>query len=100
MSNKVTGKGETDKTIEKIRQVGGKFAIMYCLWVNNIEAAFRTALNDNYTPMDRFQPGAEWKRQGEKNDLLEVFPKEYHSEFNRDFIPPIVRVNNFYYLVV
>ena len=73
---------------------------MYCLWVNNIEAAFRTALNDNYTPMDRFPPGAEWKRQGEKNDLLEVFPKEYHSEFNRDFIPPIVHVNNFYYLVV
>ena len=73
---------------------------MYCLWVNNIEAAFQTALNDNYTPMDWFQPGAEWKHQGEKNDLLEVFPKEYHSEFNRDFIPPIVRVNNFYYLVV
>ena len=100
MSNKVTSKGETDKTIEKIWQVGGKFAIMYCLWVNNIEAAFQTALNNNYTLMDQFQPGAEWKHQGEKNDLFEVFPKEYHSEFNHDFIPPIVCVNNFYYLVV
>ena len=58
MSNKVTSKGETDKTIEKIWQVRGKFAIMYCLWVNNIEAAFQTALNNNYTQMDHFQPGA------------------------------------------
>ena len=79
-----------DKNLQKIWQLGGKFAIMYLLWIDNIEAAFQTTLKEDYTPQAQFLPGSDWKRQGEKADLLEIFPLIYHADFNGNFIPPIV----------
>ncbi|KAF8474567.1 hypothetical protein JB92DRAFT_3134643 [Gautieria morchelliformis] len=64
-----TGSKLNGKDIERIRQLGGKFAIMHMLWISNAQAAFHTPLNGDYTPMDRFKPGTEWKRQGEQADL-------------------------------
>jgi hypothetical protein len=81
---------QEEKTIEKIRQLGGKFAIMYMLWMSNTQAAFQTKPNPEYVPMSRFEPGLEWKRQGELADLLQIFPEEYHKDFAGDFIHPIV----------
>ncbi|KAF8502439.1 hypothetical protein JB92DRAFT_2833595 [Gautieria morchelliformis] len=66
-SHKVTqedsGSKLNGKDIEHICQLGGKFAIMHMLWISNAQAVLRTPLNVDYTPMDRFKPGIEWKRQ-------------------------------------
>lgn len=82
--------GADIQATDKIRQLGGKFAIMYMLWLGNAQAAFQTKLDPTFQPMDRFRTGLEWKRQGELADLLEVFPEEFHREFSGDFIHPIV----------
>ncbi|KAF8514402.1 hypothetical protein JB92DRAFT_3115680 [Gautieria morchelliformis] len=83
-----TGSKLDGKDIECICQLGGKFAIMHMLWIRNAQAAFRTPLNGDYTPMDRFKPGIEWKQQGEQADLRQMLPAELHSQFQSDFIPP------------
>ncbi|KAF8573248.1 hypothetical protein K439DRAFT_1625202, partial [Ramaria rubella] len=75
-----------DGLIVKVRQLGGKFAIMYMLWMSNVEESFQTKLNPNYTPMDLFKPGIEWKRQGEHADLRKVFPVQFHNDFKDDFL--------------
>ncbi|KAF8520551.1 hypothetical protein JB92DRAFT_3111757 [Gautieria morchelliformis] len=71
-----TGSKLDGKDIKRIRQLGGKFAIMHMLWISNAQAAFRTPLNGDYTPMDRFKPGIEWKQQGEQADLRQGLPAE------------------------
>jgi len=81
---------QEEKTVEKIQQLGGKFAIMYMLWMSNTQATFQTMPDPNYVPMDRFVPSLESKRQGELADLCSVFPEEYHKNFMGDFIHPIV----------
>jgi hypothetical protein len=78
------------KLTDRIRRLGGKFAIMYMLWIGNTQTAFHTKLNANYTPMDRFKGGPEWKRQGEQANLREVFPEDLHCEFSGDLIYPAV----------
>ena len=81
--------------IEQIRRLGGKFVIMYMMWIGNIQAAFETPLSKTYTPMDRFKPGLEWKRQGEQADLREVFPEALHSDFNSTFLQSTVSLHFF-----
>ncbi|KAF8581851.1 hypothetical protein K439DRAFT_1261906, partial [Ramaria rubella] len=71
-----------------IRQLGGKFTIMYMLWMSNVQESFQTKLNVDYTPMDRFKPGIEWKRQGKQADLRKVFPIQFHGDFEDDFLHP------------
>ncbi|KAF8582472.1 hypothetical protein K439DRAFT_1282426, partial [Ramaria rubella] len=46
-----------------------KFTIMYMLWMSNVQELFQMKLNVDYTPMDCFKPGIEWKRQGKQADL-------------------------------
>ena len=43
------------KVVEKIWQLGGKFATMYMLWISNIEAAFKTTIDEGFIPTDRAQ---------------------------------------------
>lgn len=83
------------KLTDRIRRLGGKFAIMYMLWIGNAQTAFHTQLNADYTPMDRFKPGLEWKRQGEQADLRELFPEDLHCEFSGDLIYPAVCLHIF-----
>jgi hypothetical protein len=78
------------KLTDRIRWLGGKFAIMYMLWIGNVQTVFHTKLNADYTPMDRFKAGLEWKRQGEQADLREVFPEDLRYEFSGDLIYPAV----------
>ncbi|KAF8581735.1 hypothetical protein K439DRAFT_1618789 [Ramaria rubella] len=67
--------GYDKKAVDKIRQLGGKFTIMYSLWIANAQ----NSLSEWYTG----------RRQGEHADLLEVFPDEYHNNLTGDFIHPI-----------
>ncbi|KAF8585348.1 hypothetical protein K439DRAFT_1615994 [Ramaria rubella] len=89
-----TGEGTSDaqveaKVVDKIRQLGGKFVIMYMLWITNTQASFQMMLNHDYSPLDRFRPSIEWKRQGKQADLCEVLPTEVREGFKDDFIHPI-----------
>ncbi|KAF8575029.1 hypothetical protein K439DRAFT_1623883 [Ramaria rubella] len=89
-----TGEGTSDaqvkaKVVDKIRQLGGKFIIMYMLWMTNTQASFQTMLNHDYSPVDHFRPGIEWKQQGKQADLHEVLPAKFHEGFKDDFIHPI-----------
>jgi len=86
--------------VDEIRQLGGKFAIMFMLWMGNVPAAFQTELNPTYKPMDRFQNGLEGKRQGEQADLQKVFPKKFHSEFHGNLIYQHVCVSLSFILVL
>ncbi|KAF8582963.1 hypothetical protein K439DRAFT_1617877 [Ramaria rubella] len=69
-----------------VHQLGGKFVVMYLIWISNTSMSFHTKLNSNYSPEDRFQVGLEWKQQGEQADLRMAFPLEFHTEFKHDFI--------------
>src|SRR5467141_5389439 len=69
---------------DEIRQLGGKFAIMYMLWMGNVPATFQTKLAPTYKPMDWFQNRLEGKQQGEQADLWKVFPRKFHLEFHRN----------------
>ncbi|KAF8575049.1 hypothetical protein K439DRAFT_1623879 [Ramaria rubella] len=75
--------------------LGGKFTIMYMLWMSNVQESFQTKLNVDYTPMDRFKPGIEWKRQGEQADLREVFPIQFHGDFEDNFLHPTIPLVQF-----
>src|SRR5882672_10807953 len=66
---------------DEIRQLGGKFAIMYMLWMGNVLAAFQTELSPTYKPMDHFQNGLEGKQQGKQADLWKVFPENSTQNF-------------------
>src|SRR5882672_5153249 len=59
---------------------GGKFIIMYMLWMGNIPATFQTELTPAYKPMGHFQNGLEGKQQGEQADLWKVFPRKLPLE--------------------
>ncbi|KAF8581180.1 hypothetical protein K439DRAFT_1619249 [Ramaria rubella] len=82
-----------DSLIVKICQLRGKFTIMYMLWMSHMQESFQTKLNVDYTPMDRFKPSIEWKRQGEQADLREVFPIQFHGDFEDDFLHPTHKFN-------
>ncbi|KAF8588094.1 hypothetical protein K439DRAFT_1613846 [Ramaria rubella] len=72
--------------LTNICQLGGKFIIMYLIWISNVSMSFCTKLNPNYSPEDCFQAGLEWKQQGEQADLHAAFPPELHGDFKHDFI--------------
>jgi len=77
---------EGKAVVDEIQQLGGKFAIMYMLWMGNIPATFQTELTPSYKPMDHFQNGLEGKQQGEQADLGKVFPTKFHFEFNGNLL--------------
>jgi len=71
---------------DEIRQLGGKFAIMYMLWMGNVPATFQAELAPTYKPMDHFQNRLEGKQQGEQADLRKVFPRKFYSEFHGNLL--------------
>src|SRR5882672_290534 len=60
---------------DEIRQLGGKFAIMYMLWMGNVPATFQTKLAPTYKPMDCFQNGLEGKQQGTRQICRRYSPE-------------------------
>jgi hypothetical protein len=90
-------KTETDQEVnnlakltDRIRWLGGKFMIVYMLWIGNMQTVFHTKLNTDYTPMDHLKGGLEWNQQGEQADLCEVFPEDLCCKFSSDLIYPAV----------
>ncbi|KAF8501307.1 hypothetical protein BU17DRAFT_102250 [Hysterangium stoloniferum] len=65
-----------DKVAERIRQLAGKYTMMYLLWIGNIEETFNIAPDPNYQPDHRFMD-AEGRQQGEYFDLLKALPCAY-----------------------
>ncbi|KAF8576542.1 hypothetical protein K439DRAFT_1622783 [Ramaria rubella] len=88
-NTKGTVNGYDKKAVDKIQQLGGKFTIMYSLWIANAQVVFQTQLDPEYMLRTRFQNGIHGRRQGEHANLLEVFPDEYHNNLAGDFIHPI-----------
>ncbi|KAF8584342.1 hypothetical protein K439DRAFT_1346370, partial [Ramaria rubella] len=66
-----------------------KFTIMYMLWMSNVQELFQMKLNVDYTPMDHFKPGIEWKRQGEQADL-----HEFNLGMSKDCSNSASRIHN------
>ena len=90
IANSDAANDDARMTANTIRRLGGKFVIMYRLWISNTRSAFHTELSPDYTPLDGLTDTMEWRRQAEHADLLKVFPREFHADFSGDFIHPTV----------
>jgi hypothetical protein len=66
----------SDNEIEEVTQLARKFTIMKLLWLRDDRTTFRTAINEQYDHLQRFENDAS-KIQGQLVDIMESLPPKY-----------------------
>lgn len=73
----------SDKEIEEVTQLARKFTIMKLLWLRDDRTTFRTAIDEQYDHLLRFENVAS-KIQGQLADIVESLPPKYVGFLNGD----------------